>query len=1148
MGGSFVSSPVSRKLIFLLTFLAVSSLMRASDLAASFAQPPDDARPWVFWHWINGNVSKPGITKDLEAMRAQGIGGVLIVDLKGDGSFIPEGPIKFGTPEYWDCLKFAISEADRLGLKVRMNPGTGWSAGGPWITPGLSMQHVVSTSLDVTGPLAFDAVLPQPITRKNYYRDIAVLAFPSLRGEGEGISGAAARITSNAAGIDVAGLPGGKGNLVGLPRPTADHPIWLQLLFDQPYPARSFTLETGVDGCGGALQVSSDGATFHEVRKFSIPINQHTSSFAFTAPPSRFYRVQFTTSSGWEPKLYLGRIELGTRRLIDGLAAKIYESGYNGSHDLAPTDAGDAIDPVTLVNLTGKLRPDGSLAWAVPPGKWTILRVGCTTTGMGNRVPRTGAAGLECDKLSTAATDTQWNGFTAKLLQKIGPLAGRTFLGTFIDSYETDYQNWTPAFAAEFAKRRGYDMTPYLPAITGRFVGDADRTDCFLADFRKTIEELFAENYAGEFARLNHAKGLDFALEPYGGGPMDVYTYGKSADLPMEEFWFEDVGSDLVPSIAASLAHLQGKNIAGAEAFTGRETSQWRATPSFLKKLGDVEFARGINQFTIHSYAHQPWPNAAPGMTFDSWGTRFERTTTWWDQSGDWLRYIARASFLLRQGLPVVDVVGLSRQTWPKGYAFDGCDEDAVLHRMSVQDGQILLPDGMRYRLLTLSGDGSPITLPLLRKVGELVKAGATVAGRRPVRAPSLEGYPQADVEFQSLVAQIWGDCDGNAVKQHAYGQGRVVSGLPLVQVLHDRGVEADFAQQLDDGTQPLRYYHRRAGETDIYFVCNPTDAAVNAHITLRASGRRPEWWDANTGRIDHPALFADNGTTTELPVHLDPRGSVFVIFREKSPDSPVVSVTDSNGAIIVSAAQKPTAPSPREALPPVTLNRDAHGTLVATIRDTAQAGTTVAATADGQHYSFRVEPPPLAREITGPWSVTFPPHLGAPDKINLDRLTAWNDSPDSGIRYFSGTATYRKTIKISAAELASGLQIFLDLGEVHEIAQVLVNGHDTKILWKAPFTVEITPALKPGPNELEISITNLWPNRMIGDEYLPPGPEWTGNVLHAIPSFVLNGLPDPTGRITFSTYRPLTTTTPLLPSGLLGPARLTFVRQVALR
>ncbi len=515
----------------------VSTATSLGGLAAQFATPPGSARPWVYWFWLNGNITKVGITADLEAMQRAGIGGVLIMEVDQGA---PLGPVAFAGPKWRGLFQHVCREADRLGLEVNMNNDAGWcGSGGPWITPAMSMQKMVWTEQSVKGPRPFDGPLAQPQKVADYYGDISVLAFPT---------------------------PAGKARIA---------------------------------------KVNVKSALDWE---------------AFSAAPATFARLP----------------------------------------------AAEVIDAAKIVDLTARCR-GGRLAWDVPPGDWTVLRMGHTSTGKDNHPAPASGRGLECDKLSPAAADAMFAGLMAKLAADVGPLAGKTLVATHIDSWEVHSQNWTPLLRQEFQKRRGYDPYRFLPVVTGRVVDSLEVSERFLWDLRQTIAELLNENYAGRFAELARRHGMRLTIEAYGDGPYDDLSYGGRADEPMGEFWSWAYGGAAESCTEmASAAHVYGKPILGAESFTASDQEKWQGYPGYIKGLGDWAFCEGINRFVFHRYAMQPWLDRRPGMSMGPWGLHYERTETWWEQSRPWHEYLARCQYLLRQGLFVADICYLEPENAPQ--------------------------------------------------------------------------------------------------------------------------------------------------------------------------------------------------------------------------------------------------------------------------------------------------------------------------------------------------------------------------------------------------------------------------------------------------------------------------------------------------
>lgn len=1140
-------------------------------LDEGFRRPPDAARPWVYWFWLNGNITPEGITADLEAMRRVGIGGALIMEVDQGA---PVGPVDFMGPQWRELFQHVHREANRLGLEINMNDDAGWNgSGGPWITPEQAMQEVTWSETETTGPARFEAQLAQPPAKAGYYRDIAVQAFPATDDY---------RIP----GIETKAAFARRGN----PKPAPERPT-----------ARS------------------------------------------------------------------------------------------------------AVDPSSLVDLTAKIDAQGRLAWDVPEGRWTILRVGHTCTGAQNAPAPASGRGLECDKLSPAGIEANFAGMMAKLADDNGIAARPSACGlvaTHIDSWENGSQNWTARMREEFRQRRGYELTPFLPVFTGRVVRSPEISERFLWDVRRTVSELVIENYAARFHELAGRAGMRFTVEAY-GGPCDCIPYGGQSDEPMGEFWTPGGGAMDTCRGMASAGHVYGKPIIGAEAFTSADQERWLEHPALLKALGDQAFCEGINRFVFHRYAMQPWLDYRPGMTMGPWGQHYERTQTWWEQSRPWHEYLARCQFLLRQGLYAADILYVQPESPPlgfgrhpnEGYAWDECTDDAVLNRLAVRDGRLVLPDGMSYRLLALS-DTRTMTPRLLRKLKELVEAGATVLGPRPQRSPSLSDYPQCDAEVDRLAGELWGECDGQQVKERAVGQGRIAWGLTPEKLLAADGLPPDFACPA-----PWRFLHRSTPEAELYFVANGKDYATTATCAFRVAGRVPELWWPEDGRIERAGVYASGEGLTRVSLTLGPSGSVFVVFRQKAEgDDPVVLVRR-DGKPLLSAAMAPppkiavtrarygvlddpqrtrdvtaqvqaradarettfrvsamaddgdpallvvktlvvdytvdgkprtvqatdpelihlgpdavkvevtkavygvlgdpartrdvreklqrvldagessfpvarmaegddpafgvvktlvvdytrdgqsltlrgkdpdlidfaTGPAPPAAIAQVRCNGDGQPRL-----DVREPGDYELVTASGRTRRVSVPEVPAAADLPGPWSVRFAPGGGAPEQVMFEQLISWSEHPERGVKFYSGSAGYRTVFTWKAPANASDTRVLLDLGQVEVMAEVTLNGKDLGLVWKPPYQLDVTGAIQPGENRLEVNVVNLWPNRMIGDEQLPEDSQRNPNgTLQKWPDWVLAGRPSPTGRYTFTTWRLWKREDSLLPSGLLGPVRL---------
>jgi hypothetical protein len=1111
------------------------------ELEENFKNPPDSAKPHAWWHWMNGNVTKEGITADLEWMRRAGLAGMQLVDADlGTPQFV-EQRLVWMTPPWKDAFRHAVNESQRLGLEMDMEAAGGWSeTGGPWVKPEAGMKKIVWTETSARGPARFLGVLPHPPINNGrfqsmgmpmelanpapkdipgevpqfpppppppdptFYADTRVIAY-RLPADEVKMADMRPTITTSEEDADTSVLTDGNYlTELALHVKPKESTVWVQFEFLQPYRAEAFLLGGGNVNVfsGGAildgeLQSSDDGKTWNSVTSLSAPyfVNRDfpIQTYSFAPTTAKFFRavlrpappdsgvMDLAKAVGVHPPdvgvVRLAEVELSGARVNHWQGKAAFGDTSDFSSIATPAvSASQAVSPQNVIDITSHMNSQGILNWNVPSGRWVILRMGYSLTGKKNHPATREATGYEVDKLSAKYVGDYFKTYVEMVSDAAGPNFGKSFRNFLMDSWEAGVENWTDDMIEEFTRRRGYDPTPFLPVLTGRIVGSSEASDQFLWDFRRTIADLLADNHYK--LATDYLKQFGIGLYAQAEGPFSPTTADSilnkgQVTYPMAEFWVPKPGhkdtyyhcTDLWE--AASTAHVYGKPIASAESFTTGATAPIFASPYYLKPLGDRAMSYGINRFVLSSADHQPFVDQRhrPGMTLGYSGQNFPRTNTWAEQMVAFDTYLARSSYLLQQGKFVGDLAYFYGEQipgtiyfWkplnpalPDGYKADWMNSDVILNRLSVANGRFILPDGMSYKVLVIPDYVKRITLPVLRKLRDLVEAGGVVIAPKLAGSPSLADAGH-EAEYQSIVVQLWGNMDGSASNEHAVGNGKVYWGKPIEDVLRAEQTPPDFEHNDPAIDTDLVWIHRRDGDRDFYFVANQNDRAEDIDASFRVEGREAELWHPDTGKIEPASYRMDDGRTM-VPLHLDPCGSIFVVFQHPTNDR-------------------------ARALP--------------------QAVTSSLA------------------KVEGPWEIDFPAHWGAPPKFTLEKLTSWTDVPNDGVKYFSGTATYKKDVNVPQEWLSSGAKILLDLGAVREIAEVSLNGKAVGgILWKPPYRADIAAALQPGVNHLEVKITNLWPNRLIGDQQ-----------------------PD-AHQYAWIDYRPFKASSPLQPSGLIGPVEI---------
>ena len=1095
------------------------------SLEEGFQNPAPSASPRVWWHWINGNTTQEGIREDLEWMHRVGVGGVQGFDGALDAPQSVKQRLVFMTQPWKDAFHYATTLADKLGLELAIASSPGWSeSGGPWVTPEHAMKKLVWSETRISGGVPFtgrlrrppgtvgpfqdvsidrSSVLAGPAPREpipDLYHDVAVIAY-RVPDTDVSMADLHPAITSSAGRLQATLLWDEQfSRAIHLPHGERGHPAWIQIDFGHPLTMKSMSLALlqkwnplSTPHVGAELQASTDGVRFHKVTyaydttdmpKIGLPPSEETVTF----PPvtARYFRLLMATPPAGERFRSLEMFvpaaptdhqitewQLHTASRVDHFEQKagfFLSTGFN-SHPTPSAAPADVVSRQDVIDLTAQLRSDGTLSWTPPGGHWAILRIGYSLLGITNHPASPEGTGLEVDKLSRTAVKAYMDDYLGRYESFLGlTLTGAHGLRAMVsDSWEAGSQNWTEELPREFARRRGYDLHLWLPALTGRIIGSAQATDQFLWDFRRTLGELLAENHYGQLAASLHARGMIHYGESHEvsrafiGDGMDAK---RDDDIPMGAMWMpgpsvDQTNNDADIRESASVAHIYGQNLVAAESMTtfGLPGTAFAFAPERLKPTADRELVDGVNLFVVHTSVHQPLDQPGPGITLGPFGQWFTRHETWAEEAGAWVTYLRRSCYLLQQGHFAADIVyyygqdsnitalyGKQLPAIPEGYAFDFASTHA-LTKLSVEKGLLVTASGMRYRVLVLDPRTRLVSLDVLKEVARLVNDGATLVGDKPDATPSLADNA---ADFRALAETMWGR---GTQGEHRYGKGVVLSGETVLRALEDLKVEPDFSYAKPHPDTTVWFVHRRLADGDLYFVNNRHDRAERIEAQFRVSGKAPELWHADSGAIE-PASYRVEGDRTVVPLNLDPNDALFVVFR------------------------KNTQERRREIPEPVRQ-------VIAT--------------------------------IGGPWDVHFQSARSAPDQASFPELKSWTMSADAGIKYFSGTASYTKSFHAPASWLAEG-RLEIDLGVVKDLAEVLVNGHSGGVLWKPPFRTDVTDLLRPGENRMEVRVTNLWVNRLIGDKQP-----------HA-------------KALAFTTFNPYGADSPLLESGLLGPVAVVRV------
>lgn len=894
--------------------------VQMEELEVLFKNPPNSSKPWVFWQWMNGNITKEGITLDLEAMNRMGIGGALCFN---NAVGIPRGPIDYASEVWLEMVAHATTECQRLGMVLMLHNGAGYSgSGGPWVTPEMSMQQLVWAETQVKDSKKISVELLQPQAKEGYYRDAHVLAYPSLSVETGVMRDELNKMFLDGKQIDKAILLDQDSNTKIRMLPVNDEPAVLLLEFKSSFEARSITItrkpEEPKDLFDGPrdyppkfiLEASMDGILYTEVYTFNTPELREMDTPAmqnFEAAKAKYFRL-LTKDPTW-----LSSIELSSAPRLAGWPGKANWTHGNSAANQPIVEEGLLIRPEEVIDVSSFINKEGYLNWNAPKKtNWTIVRIGHTTTGEMPAAHADSAAGLEIDKFSKEAANFHYDKFLSKIINKLANHAGNAFQGFTTDSWEAGKQNWSIQLPEEFSKRRGYKIGAWLLAMTGRIVGSVEESDRFLWDMNKTQAELLSENYYGEMQKLCHQHNLQYHAEPYGDGNLDSLQAGQYLDVPMAEFWTRYIyGSEMTSKQAASIGHAYGKKVVAAEAFTGMPlTSKWTEYPYSLKAEGDFFYSLGINRLVFHVFVHQPYTTGFPGITMGPFGTHFDRNNTWTEQAYGWINHVRRSQYLLQQGLSVVDICYFKGDEAvsgvpdiyvngivPSGYKGDVVGRDALFSRFSIDNGKIALPDGMQYKVCVLA-NVQGLMPETAQRLKDLVSQGMVlVVNSKPIKSLGLS---KKDFFVQNIINELYGKLDGVSVKRSSFGKGKLFWGIPLNEVLQELNIEQDFYYTAAQQDATIHYAHKKLEDKEFYFVSNHKRRKEKVSCSFRVSGLAPELWDSETGEIIQTPLYEVKDGRTHLTLEFEPAGAYFVVFRKKIVESGFETITK-DGQLLLS-------------------------------------------------------------------------------------------------------------------------------------------------------------------------------------------------------------------------------------------------------
>lgn len=937
------------KTIIFATIACLSQTVQGMEkIERHFITPPDSVQSSVYWYWISDNISEEGVIKDLHAMKSVGINRAFIGNIGLTPQETPYGNVKLFSDEWWHVMHTALKTATELNIEIGIFNSPGWSqSGGPWIKPEQSMRYLASSELRVKGPQKLTQKLEQPT---EHFQDVKVIAYPVPNHYEENLFD-----RKDATVVFSEKTENGTFVNVKWPEATAARSLVI-------FPSENIHSECELQ--------TRNGTDFRTVKTFVI--NRTNAALNVGFEPYAPIAVSFPETVASEFRIVFKNVHANIKSLRFVLSstpkvesfsektlAKMFQTPLPYWHDYMwpqqpMTDKSLTVSQKDVIDVSAHMASDGTFTWDVPAGEWIIMRTGMAPTNVTNAPASPEGTGLEVDKMSKAHVTTHFNAFLGEIIKRIPEADRKSWKVVVEDSYETGGQNITDEFLREFRERYGYDPLPWLPVFKGHVVENADLSDRFLWDLRRMIADKVSYDYVGGLREISNKHGLTTWLENYGhwGFPGEFLQYGGQSDEIGGEFWSEGNLGDIENRAASSCAHIYGKTKVSAESFTcaGAPFSRYPAT---MKRRGDWSFTEGINNTLMHVYIQQPYEDRNPGV--NAWfGNEFNRKNTWFPHMDLFVDYLKRSNFMLQQGLNVADVAyyigedapkmtGVRDPDLPQGYSFDYINGEVLVRDLDVKDGRLVLPHGTSYRVLVLPKQDS-MRPEVLKKIERLVADGAIILGPAPTRSPSMQNYPEADRQIQSIASKLWGK--DYAVKIRSYGKGKVLNHMNMTEVfdLLDLPPDCRFA-----ANEPALYVHRHVDDNDIYFISNQAEHAIDITPEFRVQGKKPEIWNAVDGSIRRLPAFTQNEKTTAVPLRLQALESAFIVFRD-------------TGKSLASD---------------IKINFPDHDTVVAL----------------DAPWEVQFESDSLKR--------------GPAEPVVFNALQDWKDHADERIRYYSGTAVY---------------------------------------------------------------------------------------------------------------------------------------------